>query len=197
MSRVSFSSSSKTSVGSASMWSEESAIPRAKMCLDAENCVSEHLVFTEFAELQYLIDACCSHVACAVTAVRFGFDAIICKNDISQEEGFDASFREDVDRFARVARRALIDNPERSLNDWTKLFILGAPRALGDALHAVIGAVVFDEGGLDDALAIVRDHVEYCVDLRFFCKYPDRKQDFEDVHKGVERRPPPDNRHVM
>ena len=34
-------------------------------------------------------------------------------------------------------------------------------------LHAVVGAIVLDQGGLEDALALVRDHVVDCATLQF------------------------------
>ena len=60
-----------------------------------------------------------------------------------------------------------MNNLHKSSDDWASVLAVGAPRILGDVLHAVMGAIVLDQGGLEDALALVRDHVVDCANLQF------------------------------
>ena len=121
-------------------------------------------VSCDFGELESRIKVCCSHIACAVTAVKFGLDIVRLQ---SQSPCLSQQFKKQVKYFAFIAKRNLVDNLQKSSHDWAKVLAVGAPRILGDALHAVVGAIVLDQGGLEDALALVQDHVVDCAALQF------------------------------
>ena len=125
---------------------------------------SQSNVSCDFGELESRIKVCCSHIACVVTAVKFGLDIISLQ---SQSPCLSPQFKKHVKYFALIAKRDLVNNLQKSSDDWASVLAVGAPRILGDALHAVVGAIVLDQGGLEDALALVRDHVVDCAALQF------------------------------
>ena len=94
-------------------------------------------------ELQSLAKVLCSHISCGVTSVKLGLD-IISK---SESACVSPQFRDDVECFARIARKTIINNEHKGIADWAKVLAAGAPKVLGDALHAVVGAIVLDQGG--------------------------------------------------
>ena len=68
-------------------------------------------------------------------ATKFGLDIISLQ---SQSPCLSPQFKKHVNYFALIAKRDLVNNLQKSSDDWASVLAVGAPRILGDALHAVV-----------------------------------------------------------
>ena len=112
------------------------------------SCVSEK-------NLRARWEACCSHIAYANTCVMLELHQGIQHNS--------PELAQSMKCFEQIVAKAWRKEPA---NPWPRILANDAPRAIGDAFIACLGAIVLD-GGYPAATEIMKKHVSNCETMPF------------------------------
>ena len=146
----------------------------------------------QYSSVSKYIDACCSHTACAVTAVRLKLDQYL----LHQGSWVSSDFHKEVKQFARTARIKILDQQQPAQGKekkkrWQYVASKSPPRPLRDAFCAVLSAIVLDQGSLDAARPVVEQHMEGCVsidseDSEEDCEGNDTMEELSEEEQEIE-----------